>query len=100
MDNRGLRRRFPRLITCDISGFGDTGPYSHLKAYDLIVQAKTGLCAYHRQPTRPARVGVSVCDISAGMTAHSAILQALFHRERPCEGASIQVSYSMPSPTG
>ncbi|RWN60388.1 MAG: CoA transferase [Mesorhizobium sp.] len=87
-----LRRRFPRLITCDISGFGDTGPYSHLKAYDLIVQAETGLCAITGNHQGPARVGVSVCDISAGMTAHSAILQALYHREVTGEGTSIQVS--------
>ncbi|MER9390251.1 CaiB/BaiF CoA-transferase family protein [Mesorhizobium sp. M0435] len=87
-----LRRRFPRLITCDISGFGEGGPFSHLKAYDLIVQAETGLCAITGTQQGPARVGVSVCDISAGMTAHSAILQALYHRERTGEGASIRVS--------
>ncbi|RUV40498.1 CoA transferase [Mesorhizobium sp. M1A.T.Ca.IN.004.03.1.1] len=87
-----LRRRFPRLITCDISGFGEKGPYSHLKAYDLIVQAETGLCAITGTQQGAARVGVSVCDISAGMTAHSAILQALYHREVTGEGASIQVS--------
>ncbi|MBZ9910146.1 MULTISPECIES: CaiB/BaiF CoA transferase family protein [Mesorhizobium] len=90
--SRDLRRRFPRLITCDISGFGDTGPYSHLKAYDLIVQAETGLCAITGTQQGPARVGVSVCDISAGMNAHSAILQALYHREVTGEGTSIQVS--------
>ncbi|ESZ53501.1 CaiB/BaiF CoA-transferase family protein [Mesorhizobium sp. L103C131B0] len=88
----GLRRRFPRLITCDISGFGEIGPYSHLKAYDLIVQAETGLCAITGNQHGPARVGVSVCDISAGMTAHSAILQALYHRKITGEGTSIQVS--------
>ncbi|RUU25535.1 MULTISPECIES: CaiB/BaiF CoA-transferase family protein [unclassified Mesorhizobium] len=87
-----LRRRFPRLITCDISGFGQGGPFSHLKAYDLIVQAETGLCAITGTQQGPARVGVSVCDISAGMTAHSAVLQALYHREVTGEGASIQVS--------
>ncbi|MER8402198.1 CaiB/BaiF CoA-transferase family protein [Mesorhizobium sp. M1348] len=87
-----LRRRFPRLITCDISGFGETGPYSHLKAYDLIVQAETGLCAITGNQQGPARVGVSVCDISAGMTAHSAILQALYHREVTGDGTGIQVS--------
>ncbi|MCV3211479.1 CoA transferase [Mesorhizobium sp. YC-39] len=87
-----LRRRDPRLITCDISGFGETGPYSHLKAYDLIVQAETGLCAITGNQQGPARVGVSVCDISAGMTAHSAILQALYHREVTGEGTGIQVS--------
>ncbi|MER9651873.1 CaiB/BaiF CoA-transferase family protein, partial [Mesorhizobium sp. M0199] len=87
-----LRRRSPRLITCDISGFGENGPYSHLKAYDLIVQAETGLCAITGTQQGPARVGVSVCDISAGMTAHSAILQALYHREVTGEGTGIQVS--------
>jgi crotonobetainyl-CoA:carnitine CoA-transferase CaiB-like acyl-CoA transferase len=87
-----LRLRFPRLITCDISGFGDEGVLSHLKAYDLIVQAETGLCAITGTSHGPARVGVSVCDISAGMTALSAILQALFHRERTGKGTGIQVS--------
>lgn len=87
-----LRARHPRLITCDISGFGFSGPKAHLKAYDLIVQAETGLCAITGNSAGPARVGVSVCDIAAGMTAHSAILQALFARERTGQGASIQVS--------
>ncbi|TIU01762.1 MAG: CoA transferase, partial [Mesorhizobium sp.] len=56
-----LRRRFPRLITCDISGFGEKGPFSHLKAYDLIVQAESGLCAITGTQEGTARVGVSVC---------------------------------------
>jgi crotonobetainyl-CoA:carnitine CoA-transferase CaiB-like acyl-CoA transferase len=87
-----LCERYPRLITCDISGFGEGGPFSHLKAYDLIVQAETGLCSITGTHQGPARVGVSVCDISAGMTALAAILEALFHRERTGEGARIQVS--------
>ncbi|GLR92088.1 CaiB/BaiF CoA transferase family protein [Bradyrhizobium iriomotense] len=87
-----LRIRHPRLITCDISGFGDGGALSHLKAYDLIVQAETGLCAITGTAQGPARVGVSVCDISAGMTALNAILQALLLRERTGEGTAIQVS--------
>lgn len=87
-----LSKRFPRLITCDISGFGDGGALSHLKAYDLIVQAETGLCAITGTAHGPARVGVSVCDISAGMTALNAILQALLLRERTGEGVRIQVS--------
>lgn len=87
-----LRQRFPRLITCDISGFGDGGALSHLKAYDLIVQGETGLCAVTGTADGPARVGVSVCDISAGMTALNAILQALLQRERTGIGTSIQVS--------
>jgi len=87
-----LRKRHPRLITCDISGFGDGGALSHLKAYDLIVQAETGLCAITGTAQGPARVGVSVCDISAGMTALNAILQALLMRERTGTGTAIQVS--------
>ncbi|MCA1386373.1 MULTISPECIES: CaiB/BaiF CoA-transferase family protein [unclassified Bradyrhizobium] len=87
-----LRKRHPRLITCDISGFGYGGALSHLKAYDLIVQAETGLCAITGTAEGPARVGVSVCDISAGMTALNAILQALLLRERTGEGTAIQVS--------
>lgn len=87
-----LRSRYPSLITCDISGFGQGGVYSHLKAYDLIVQSESGLCAITGTPDGPARVGVSVCDISAGMTAHSAILQALYARKTTGIGAGIQVS--------
>jgi len=80
------------LITCEITGFGEGGAFSHLKAYDLIVQAEVGLCAITGNSSGPARVGVSVCDIAAGMAAHGAILQALFHRERTGEGSAIQVS--------
>ncbi|WP_448950924.1 CaiB/BaiF CoA transferase family protein [Labrys neptuniae] len=87
-----LRALHPRLITCDITGFGSSGPRSHLKAYDLIVQAEAGLCSITGNSTGPARVGVSVCDIAAGMTAHSAILQALFARERTGRGSGIQIS--------
>jgi crotonobetainyl-CoA:carnitine CoA-transferase CaiB-like acyl-CoA transferase len=87
-----LRARYPRLITCDITGFGEGGAYSHLKAYDLIVQAEVGLCGITGTGEEPARVGVSVCDIAAGMSAHSSILQALLHRERTQQGASIQIS--------
>ncbi|WP_432199884.1 CaiB/BaiF CoA transferase family protein [Erythrobacter sp. W53] len=87
-----LRKAHPKLICCSISGFGEDGPYSDLKAYDLIVQAEAGLCSITGTPENPARVGVSVCDISAGMSAHAAILQALFKRERTGEGTTIEVS--------
>ncbi|NVE93472.1 CaiB/BaiF CoA transferase family protein [Altererythrobacter lutimaris] len=80
------------LIACSISGFGEEGPYSKLKAYDLIVQGEAGLCAITGTAHGPARVGVSVCDIAAGMTAHAAILQALFRREREGHGRRIRVS--------
>src|SRR5690606_31242886 len=87
-----LRTRHPRLITVSISGYGEDGPYSDLKAYDLLVQGESGLSAITGTPDGMARVGVSVCDITAGMTAHQAVLQALFARERSGEGRHIAVS--------
>lgn len=87
-----LRERHPALITCSITGFGDAGEYAHLKAYDLIVQAETGLCSITGTADGPARVGVSVCDIAAGLNAHAAILEALFLRARTGEARHIDVS--------
>jgi crotonobetainyl-CoA:carnitine CoA-transferase CaiB-like acyl-CoA transferase len=83
--------RHPRLIDCEISGFGP-GPLAHLKAYDLIVQGESGLCEITGTGEYPARVGVSVCDIAAGLAAHGAILQALYARERTGRGRRIEVS--------
>lgn len=87
-----LRARYPRLITCSISGYGDDGPFAHLKAYDLLVQAETGLSSVTGNEHGPARVGVSVCDIAAGMTALSSIMQALYARERTGAGRHIALS--------
>jgi itaconate CoA-transferase len=87
-----LRKRHPRLITCDISGYGDSGPYRDMRAYDLLVQAESGLCEVTGTPDGPGRVGVSVCDIACGMAAHAAILEALYHRERTGEGRAINAS--------
>lgn len=87
-----LRERHPRLICCSISGYGEGGPYRDQKAYDLLIQAESGLCAITGTEHGPARVGVSVCDIAAGMTAFQAILQALFARERTGQGRAIEVS--------
>lgn len=87
-----LLARFPRLIHCSISGYGDDGPYRDQKAYDLLIQAESGLCAINGTEDGVARVGVSVCDIAAGMTAFQAILQGLFARERTGEGRAIDVS--------
>jgi len=92
LDSDSLRRAHPRLITCDISGFGESGPLASAKAYDLIVQAESGLCEITGDAAGPARVGVSICDISAGVTAHAAILQALFVRSRNGRGRGVQVS--------
>jgi crotonobetainyl-CoA:carnitine CoA-transferase CaiB-like acyl-CoA transferase len=87
-----LRKKHPRLITCDISGYGEDGPYAEMKSYDMLVQAETGLAAVTGGPDAPGRVGVSVCDIAAGMYAHQAILEALIRRGRTGESAGIAVS--------
>ena len=87
-----LRVADPRLITCDISGYGASGPFAQMKAYDFLVQAEVGLAQITGAPEEPGRVGVSVCDIAAGMTAHGAILQALVARGRTGEGRAIEVS--------
>ena len=92
-----LRDEFPRLITCSISGFGEKGPYMKQKAYDMLIQAETGLTDLTGVPENDiekgrARVGVSVCDISAGMTALNAVLQALIARNNSNKGRHISVS--------
>ena len=87
-----LRRRYPRLITCDISGYGESGPYRDMKAYDLLIQSEAGLASITGLPEGPGRVGVSVADISCGMNAHAGILQALYERERTGQGRGIAVS--------
>ncbi len=92
LSSADLRERFPRLITCDISGYGETGAYAAMKAYDLIVQCETGLASITGSPEGPGRVGVSVCDIACGMYAHTAIVEALLKRERTGVGCSLKVS--------
>ena len=88
----GLRAADPRLITCDISGYGATGPFAQMKAYDFLVQAEVGLAQITGAPEEPGRVGVSICDIAAGMTAHAAILQALVARAHTGLGRAIELS--------
>jgi itaconate CoA-transferase len=87
-----LRRDYPRLITCSVSGYGETGPYAQRKAYDLLIQAEAGLASVTGGPDAPARVGVSVVDIAAGMNAYEAILEALIARARTGQGADISIS--------
>jgi len=87
-----LRERYPRLITCDVSGYGDDGPYRDMKAYDLLVQSETGLASVTGSPERPGRVGVSIADIACGVNAHAAILQALYDRQRTGRGTGIAIS--------
>src|ERR1700692_462725 len=87
-----LRRDFPRLIICSISGFGESGPYAQRKAYDLLIQAESGVSSVTGGPEGPARVGVSIVDIGAGLNAYEAILEALIASGRTGEGAEISIS--------
>jgi itaconate CoA-transferase len=87
-----LRSDYPRLVTCSISGYGESGPFADRKAYDLLIQAESGLSSITGGPEAPARVGVSLVDIATGATAYSAILEALIGRAVTGLGADIQVS--------
>ncbi|MDQ0541734.1 crotonobetainyl-CoA:carnitine CoA-transferase CaiB-like acyl-CoA transferase [Methylobacterium brachiatum] len=87
-----LRARHPRLITVDISGYGAGNAYSDMKAYDLLVQAESGMAGITGHPAGPGRVGVSVCDIACGMNAHAAVLEALIARSISGEGCALEVS--------
>ena len=87
-----LRTTYPRLITCTMSGYGTSGPYRDKKAYDLLIQCETGLVSVTGTPGTPAKVGISVADISGGMYAYSGILTALYQRERTGEGAALDVA--------
>jgi crotonobetainyl-CoA:carnitine CoA-transferase CaiB-like acyl-CoA transferase len=87
-----LRAQHPRLITVDISGYGEEGDYARMKAYDLLVQAESGLASITGHPAGPGRVGVSVVDIATGMNAHAAVLEALIARGITGQGAGIAVS--------
>ncbi|HEX4064066.1 MAG TPA: CaiB/BaiF CoA-transferase family protein [Streptosporangiaceae bacterium] len=92
LDPDELRRQYPRLITCSISGYGPAGPYQDKKAYDLLVQCEAGLLSVTGTPGEPAKAGISVADIAAGMYAYSGILAALYERERTGEGTSLDVA--------
>jgi crotonobetainyl-CoA:carnitine CoA-transferase CaiB-like acyl-CoA transferase len=87
-----LRERHPRLISVDISGYGDTGDYATMKAYDLLVQAESGLAMITGHPAGPGRVGVSACDIACGMSAHAGVLEALIERGITGRGKGLKVS--------
>ena len=83
---------YPRLIVCAITGYGDDGPMADRKAYDLLIQADSGLCSITGGPSEPARVGMSIVDVATGATAHAAILEALIRRGVTGKGANISVS--------
>ncbi len=87
-----LRKDYPKLICCSISGYGESGPYAQRKAYDLLIQADSGLSSVTGGPEAPARVGVSVVDVATGMNAYEAVLEALIARGRTGEGLAVSVS--------
>ena len=87
-----LRAAHPRLITCDISGYGNDGPYRDKKAYDLLIQAEAGFLSVTGTPGEPAKAGIAIADIAAGMYAYSSILAALLQRGRTGEAVHIDVS--------
>jgi crotonobetainyl-CoA:carnitine CoA-transferase CaiB-like acyl-CoA transferase len=92
LDPAALRQAHPRLITCSIAGYGSDGPGRGRKAYDLLIQAETGLASITGSAEAPGRVGVSVADIGAGLNAYAAILEALLARERTGEGRAITIT--------
>jgi itaconate CoA-transferase len=91
-----LHEKLPRLIVCDISGYGDDtaspGPYRDKKAYDLLIQAESGFLSVTGSPDEPAKAGNSIADIAAGMYAYSGILSALLQRDRTGKGSRIDIS--------
>jgi itaconate CoA-transferase len=87
-----LRERYPRLITCSISGYGPDGPYRDAKAYDLLIQSEAGLVSVTGSEDEPAKAGIPAADIGAGMYAFSGILAALYDRERTGVGTHLEIS--------
>lgn len=87
-----LKDEHPSLIVCDISGYGDTGPYRDKKAYDLLIQSEAGVLSVTGTETEPVKVGMSIADIASGMYAYSGILAALIKRRETGEGSRIEVS--------
>ncbi|ALP68526.1 CaiB/BaiF CoA transferase family protein [Paraburkholderia caribensis] len=91
-DSATLRDKYPQLITCDITGYGTGSETSKLKAYDFLVQCESGLVSVSGAPDAPGRIGVSICDIGAGMNATIAVLSALALRNRSGKGTGVSVS--------
>jgi itaconate CoA-transferase len=87
-----LRKQYPRLIICDLSGYGSSGPYRDKKAYDLLIQAETGLISITGTEQAPSKAGISIADISCGMYGYSGILTALLVRSRTGEGVALETS--------
>lgn len=92
VDGATLQAKHPHLVTCEISGYGQDGPYAHQKAYDLLIQSEAGLLSITGGEEGPAKVGISVADIAAGMYALSGILSALLMRAKTGTGVVLHVS--------
>jgi itaconate CoA-transferase len=92
LDATTLQAKHPRLIVCDISGYGDSGPYAEKKAYDLLVQSEAGVLSVTGTEEAPSKVGISITDIGTGLHAYAAILAALYERERTGKGRRIEVT--------
>ena len=89
---QSLLQKYPRLIVCDVSGYGDNGPYASRKAYDLLVQAEAGVLSITGTADTPSKVGISIADIATGMYAYSGILTALYQREKLGKGTRVEVT--------
>jgi len=87
-----IEKRFPRLIAVSINGYGQDTPYAPMRAYDMLVQAESGICAVTGTPDAPSKIGVSAADIATGMNAHAAILEALIERGRTGRGQQIEIA--------
>lgn len=92
LDAETLLAKHPRLIVCDISGYGDSGPYAQKKAYDLLVQSEAGVLSVTGTEDAPSKVGISITDIGTGLHAYSSILAALFQRSRTGKGTRVEVT--------
>ena len=92
LDTDRLRQSYPALVVCNISGYGDSGPYRDKKAYDLLIQSEAGVLSVTGTEEEPCKVGISVADIAAGMYAYSGILTALLCRQRTGQGSAVDVS--------
>jgi itaconate CoA-transferase len=92
LDAGTLLAKHPRIIVCDLSGYGDSGPYAQKKAYDLLVQSEAGMLSVTGTPQTQCKVGISIVDISAGMYAYSGILTALYQRGKTGRGTRVEVT--------
>src|SRR5262249_19706982 len=91
-ESEQLRKKHPTLITCDITGYGETGPYAGMKAFDNLIQAEAGLIAVTGTQESPSKVGISVCDVATGLHAYQAILEAILMRAQTGVGQGIKIS--------